>query len=467
MSADSSHLNTEASHDGDSMIHSSRVITRFQLEELLVQDSSGVLFRGRDSQTGESVAIRRFFPFGIDGGGMIQDEETAYGMVLSRLIGLHHPALRSVIAGGCDPVDGMPFLVTEWIEGEALGSFIGTSELSDEAATRLISQALEVCELLSHVLAEEAIWVEIYLQTILVGSPESGREFIFSISPFQCVKGSKKSLGLQDLVTLAEQVLAWTGRIISEDADDELGRWLTWLRKNATTTTLHDASELFATLIGATPPPPVTEVLAKAVTQPPPPAKTFKISLQSSLILFVVVVAGLLVGWIIAHNAAAKTRNATAPPKKTAALDMTNLRAVKLSIPVGAPDPQLQASPAIRAPAAPPAAPPGDGAISWNDHERLVTNNKQLVTVEGVVKDIKASTSGKTIYLLFTSEEDKNAARGGIEIGEEPPEPVLKKLHRFLGKNVRVSGKVVLRTLSGLNRPDVMVENISAVKVVK
>ena len=192
------------------------MIERFQIEDLISQDLSGVVFRALDTQTGKTVAVRRFFPFGADGDGLDAEEQASYEIALGRLAGLDHPALRSIICGACDPVDRMPFIVTEWIEGESLATCMAGNVLSAESAILLITQALEVSELFSHVLAEEAIWVEINLQTIIVGSPESGRGFTFWICPLKWLGGSEDARGLEAIATLTEQVMGWTGRIISD-----------------------------------------------------------------------------------------------------------------------------------------------------------------------------------------------------------------------------------------------------------
>ena len=157
------------------------VIHRFHIEDLIAQDASGVTFRAVDTETGNTVAVRRFFPFGANGGGLVADEQTAYQIAVSRLAELHHPSLRATLCGGCDPIDGMPFIATEWIEGPSIQSFIDQGPLRVEVATELISQALEVCERLSDVLGEEAVWVETQLTTILADPSQNHRSFTFWI----------------------------------------------------------------------------------------------------------------------------------------------------------------------------------------------------------------------------------------------------------------------------------------------
>ncbi|MEO8616963.1 MAG: hypothetical protein ABI600_17620, partial [Luteolibacter sp.] len=133
---------------------------RFQIEDLVAQDSLGVVFRALDTETHAVVAVRRFFPFGADGGGLNKEEEIAYGIAVSRLAGLSHPSMRAVVFGGCDPIDGMPFIATEWIEGKSLQFFLERQSLTPSRAIRIIKSALEICELLSQLLAEEGVWVE-------------------------------------------------------------------------------------------------------------------------------------------------------------------------------------------------------------------------------------------------------------------------------------------------------------------
>ncbi len=232
------------------------MIQRFQIEDLVTQDSSGVVFRALDTETNNAVAVRRFFPFGADGGGLHEDEQTAYHIAVERLASIRHPALRAVICGGCDPVDGMPYLATEWIEGPRLESIIGRGPLDPVAIANLLTQALEVCELLSEVLAEEAVWVETSLQSIVVGAEGTGRGVTFRIAPLKWLGKNDGQRGLESLITLTEEIMGWMGKSVSDQAGHGLGGWLKWLRGNARTTTLHEAREMLAAAIGVEPPVP-------------------------------------------------------------------------------------------------------------------------------------------------------------------------------------------------------------------
>ncbi len=391
------------------------MIERFQIEDLISQDLFGVVFRALDTQSGKPVAVRRFFPFGADGGGLDAEEQTAYEIAVDRLAGLKHPALRSVVCGACDPVDRMPFIVTEWIEGEPLAAFIAENAFPAESAILLITQALEVCELFSHVLAEEAIWIETNLQSIIVSSPESVRGFTFWISPLKWLGSSQETRGLEAIAILGEQAMGWTGHIYSEQSGGGLGGWLKWLRRNATATTLQEARASLAALVGAEPPPPVALLVANASELPTWKAPS-KAPLIVSLALGVVVVVLVIVFVVTRDSSPGSARQ-----------------------PV---------------------------TLQWNDHEAIVANNNNQVNVEGTAESIDNSDSGKTIYLVFSS-MDQNAARAGIRIGKSSKGVMIQKLEPFVGKKIRVSGEVVVSNLPELNRPDIMMKNISAVEIIK
>ncbi len=69
--------------------------------------------------------------------------------------------------------------------------------------------ALETSIVLSHVLGEEAVWVETEVESIVVGTSESGRGFTFWISPFKWLGSEMESRKLSSIVSLGEELTGW------------------------------------------------------------------------------------------------------------------------------------------------------------------------------------------------------------------------------------------------------------------
>lgn len=479
------------------------MIRRFQIEDLIVQDPSGVVFRALDTETGNTVALRRFFPFGVDGGGLHADEQTAYDIAVSRLAGISHPSLRSVVCGGCDPVDGMPFIVTEWIEGKSLLPIIGNGPLSAEAAAELLGSALEVCELLSHVLAEEAVWVETDVQSIVIGDESSGRRFTFWISPLKWLGTGEEPRGLESIVRLTEEIMGWSGRTVNDQAGRGLGAWYNWLRTAAPTTSLTEARESLAASVGAEPPPPTQKLVSRATVptrlinrakpgkQPVKRAKPKALLIINSLLAIAVIGLGSWV-WLRKNpdNRIAKAlfphKEIPAEPAAETIIPPVVAKDIPAAKPIELPpDPEpgmseedrrlranqmakdtvIQHKPKPKAENPQPAAEPA-AVIQWDNHELLAQSDKKQVVVEGVPVEITASQSGKTIYLLFAPKSERDAARAGIKVEVSEGDAMKEQLKPFLGKKIRVSGNVDLQQLNGMKRPDIMMTGISAVQTV-
>jgi len=240
------------------------VSKRFQIEDLVVQDASGVVFRALDTQTGEFVALRRFFPSGADGGGLNTAQQDAYQQTVNQLAAVNHPALRSIISGDCDPIDGMPFIATEWIEGSRLSTCLGQGQLSPEEAIHLLTQALEVSQILSGVLGEEGIWIETGLEAIVIGAEETGRNVTFWIAPQKWLGKNDSRHGLECVIELTETLMGWHGRSIGDHAGKGLGRWLKWLRGTKATASLQEVREMLAASTGADTPASATRLFREA-----------------------------------------------------------------------------------------------------------------------------------------------------------------------------------------------------------
>ncbi|GAA5129644.1 hypothetical protein JIN84_03620 [Luteolibacter yonseiensis] len=249
------------------MVEVTQVSNRFQIEDLVVQDASGVVFRALDTQTGDFVALRRFFPSGADGGGLNAAQQHAYQETVGRLAAVTHPALRSIISGDCDPIDGMPYIATEWIEGSRLRTCLEQGPITPEEVAHVLTQALEVSQILSGVLGEEGIWIETGLEAIVIGAEKTGRTVTFWIAPQKWLGKNDSRHGLECIVELTETLMGWHGKRVSDHAGKGLGLWLKWLRGAKATATLQEVREMLAASTGADSPASATRLYREAFQQ--------------------------------------------------------------------------------------------------------------------------------------------------------------------------------------------------------
>ena len=462
----------------------------------MIQDSSGVVFRALDTATNQTVAVRRFFPFGANGGGLHEDEQTAYAIAVERLAGISHPALRAVIGGGCDPVDDMPYIATEWIEGPRLESIIERGPLDPVDAASLLSKALEVCELLSEALAEEAVWVETSLQAIVVDA-ESGRGVTFWIAPLKWLGKNDGQRGLESIVTLTEEIMGWSGKTVADQAGKGLGGWLKWLRGKARTTTLHEAREMLAAFVGVNPP----LQRRKPVHQPTRPRGVLRKKKPSGLPIVIGAALALtaIAGggyFMIKRNNAANT--ALAMPPNSEATATTQVRPPTM-------DPALTDQPPASESSAPPEVPavtahrPGERSVEQvnreaaellasqqhleqarvtrrleiqqkgnlfevGDRELLLENKGSEVQLGGQLAEVRFSDSGATLYLEFSKSAAKDEPRGYIMKKDLPPDMNLESLQKLIGKKILIRGQV--NTPTSLRRPEIEIKNLAAIQEV-
>lgn len=211
---------------------------RYEIQDILTQDANGVVFHAEDRESGKSVVLRRFFPYGPDGGGLQEAERSAYLAALERLREVRHPTLRTILDGGCDPVDGMPFLVTEWVEGQRLSELLKERPLSPASTKALITHALEASQMLAVAFGEEAVWVETSPESIIL--PVEGETLTFWACPLKWLGDPKQREGLLPLAKLAERALHWRGKPVAGTAEG-LGSWVKAVRENPDRWTLEDA----------------------------------------------------------------------------------------------------------------------------------------------------------------------------------------------------------------------------------
>jgi hypothetical protein len=213
-------------------------MTRFEIQDIIRQNQDGVTFRALDKKNDQIVSLRRFFPFGQcdeneeGGDGLDPAEGKAFSTACERLSKVKHPALRRTIYGDIDPIDGMPYLVTEWIEGESLSDVLGNNAMPADMTIALVQQVFDVCKLLSETLQSEAIWIDTNPQSIIVCNPNEKPTFSFRICPFKWLGTSNSHLkDMSSIVSLIEALMGWKTKLVSDQAGKGLGGYIKLLRQ--------------------------------------------------------------------------------------------------------------------------------------------------------------------------------------------------------------------------------------------
>jgi hypothetical protein len=435
---------------------------RFQIQDLVAQDLFGVTFRALDIETHEVVAVRRFFPFGMDGGGLFDEERAAYDVAVVRLAGLKHPGWRAVLTGGCDPVDGMPFVVTEWITGQALRDKLEHGVFSPAAAIRVLDRALEICEALSQLLAEEGVWVETSPSLIIEDGGEGRRGLTFSISPMKWLGGASSRRSLLPVVELAEGLLGWRDVMVGDQAGNGLGMWVKWLRSHAETATLLEARRNLADFNGAPAPDPARTIVPvtphPVLVEKKPPSKQ-PLWWRIGLLAVVAMVAGWWMVKLPLGNAASRLAAAEQPatPPNGEIKRLQEVNALAATLVEGArPLPSSAAD----------ASKPG-GVFQSSDTQLIINERNREVTVEGVLNNIRASDSGKTLYLEFEASTSTEEVRGAIKTQDMAPDLSEQDLKQLLGKRIRITGVVKLMRRSKAQCPEVALVDRKSIQEVK
>jgi len=482
---------------------------RFQIEDILAQDHHGVVFAAVDGETGRQVALRRFFPFGSEGGGLQPEERAAYDIGVKRLAEVIHPALRAVVTGGCDPVDGMPFLVTEWVEGSTLTKLLQHGSLTPESAIMLMNQALEVSELLSEVLAEDEVWVETSPSAIVIGDGETDRGITFWISPFRWLSAEEARPGLMPLLELLDAAMGWQGKPVSDQAGGGLGAWRNWLKTNARNATLAEARAALITFSqGGRVAPTAAPAIAKvppanaAVTRRPMVVSKPKTSWVGKAVIALLVLTALGLGGLLYYQRTQKPLEATALEEVPKDATETPKRSRKETKPDGPEKSDAPTKPAVAEPAPERSPTPADeasrlaaanaraaelssqqakaiqqraqqekeseaknGVFEPKDLELVALQTGKSVKIEGVLMGIGESNSKKTGYLRFTTDLDPNFVEGKFDKPTKDPGLQDAALKSLVGKRIRLTGTVEVTKLNKVRRVQVDFPNRAAIEV--
>jgi hypothetical protein len=198
--------------------------TRFQIEEILSQDAHGAVFLAMDARQGCEVLLQRFFPFGAGEGGLEGEERVAYDQAIQTMQQLEHPNLRRVIDGGTDPVDGMPFLVTEVRSGMSVAEYGEHAALTVAQGRVMVESALELMVWLEQRFGQTAEWLALQSEDVEV--MEEGNLFRFCVDPMKWLGLRKGAGAVKDLALLVEAGMGWTGRVVTGSTAGMLSGWL-------------------------------------------------------------------------------------------------------------------------------------------------------------------------------------------------------------------------------------------------
>jgi len=421
---------------------------RFEIEELVAQDSFRVVYRALDRNSGRLVAVRRLLPGGRGGEGYDTKEADAFGASVRALSELECPGLRHPVAWGVDPVDRLPFVASEWVEGDTLATFLEHGALSAEAGRLLAQRALA---------AQVAVdttghgWqIDTSVESVVVAKNDESFQFSFWVAPFP--GGSASIAMVKDLTSLIERAMGWHGRMPSPGAGEGLANWLRLVRQHRmdATDAQHVLSEThqqsssgargpeFDPTAKPTPPPTPTPALPDVPGPKPPSMK----ALGAALILLLLIALGG--GWWlwrqIPQDPSGPANHLPGPGAGPAHLrtpaETASARAVELAKMADSQENIADAD--------------DDRVFGPSDGTLLRSFIGRDVTFEGVLRNVRDSTSGKTRYLEFSKDRGIDDVCGHIWTKSADSEGLSTNVLKSLtGRKLALSGKVQIESGTG------------------
>ena len=439
---------------------------RFEIEDIVSQDARGIVYRARIRPDGTPVSIRRFFPFDDGSEGLEQEEATAFGIAASRLAAIDHPSLLRVIEGSVDPIDGVPYLVCESIEGQKLSDLAEREKLEPEMIAYAMQMAMDASLSLSDVLGEEALWIDTDFESVVVHEAENGPNFLFWISPFKWLGADAQQRNLSDLVTFGERLAGWSNKLVGDQAGNGLGGWFKRVKANPDMG-LREAMESLAAATGLQPTPEEqAPAVATAVTSAPIKARTLVVQQPSSKAPLIAVAA---IALLVLGAALFLTQKPAAPAGEIAG--NPEQESVQIIAPPQAPDVPLDETPAEPTPVAPPdttastpaaetpieAPSPTTNTVADNTPERpRITslgadqidlmreqNDGLPIKVSGVLSHASLNRKKTTIVLHFEGPQGEQPIRGVLYRKTFKGPFNLEFFERFVGKEITLQGRVV------------------------
>ena len=160
------------------------MVQDFEIRELVFQDAEGVIFRARNLQNQQLICLHRFF-LEPDAITQLQVEgENGVSLFvkgLAKLQILEAPGVRRILTGGFDEVDKIPYIVTEWVEGESIESCLESKSLVAGDGAIFETQVERTFESLPEEVRKAVKLTK--SEVILTRSKEGEIAPVFSISP--------------------------------------------------------------------------------------------------------------------------------------------------------------------------------------------------------------------------------------------------------------------------------------------
>jgi hypothetical protein len=452
-------------------------VTRpLQIEALVAQGDDEVVFHATDGTTGKAVWLRRFFPFGRGGRGLQETERVVFESVIQALVKVAHPALCPVVAGGVDPVDGMPFVAVEWLAGESLEERLRRGLLRPPEVLEMVDSLLEAAAEVSAALGREGMWLETLPAAIVWAERETRSAPAFRIAPVRCLWTGEEWLAANELSWITEAALGWEGVMVPDQAGGGLGAWVNWLRAHPTATLAEIRGALAAATRRQVPVRP--QLSYQPHGRPPvalkPARRRSKLPLAAASAVLALLAGGS--AWWLAQRPPRLPRPAAAVPAHPAPAEPGDLplRATPgVTAVADQPPGEREASAAVAARSAPPRRmnpPPGAAGrvLEAGEIDLIMAHFHREIVMEGVL--LKASLSGnrKTWYLEFSRTQPPDKARVFLPVIGTDPAGDLERVKALVGKRIRVrgwvDGEIVGR--QKVRRPKILIKTPDAVEVV-
>lgn len=437
-----------------------------------------MVFAAVDETAGHRVLLRRFFPFGPAGRGLNQEERQVFEAVVECLKSINHPALVPVVAGGVDPVDGLPFVADEVQTEASLAMALQHGLLSPADVAGLLDSLLETAAVISAALGLDGMWLETQPASIHWGRRGDLAVPRFRIAPLRCLWTGEAWLAAHELARITEAAFGWQDAVVADQAGEGLGAWTKWCRAHpqasitqlrealatATRKTAPEASWMKVTRPGPRPIP--------AILPPPTGRSRIPLILAMTATLAAVTVGGwwtvrqsrlsrpaVTVSQAPALPSAPVARPLAQPPRRpVAAVPAPPSKAKATPAPSPSPAPRRQAGPSSDQDA--------DRIYRAEEVAAIMSRFHKEVTIEGLLAKISLSGNRKTWYLEFSEKPGTDRARAFLPVLGDPSAD-LESLKPLIGRHIRVRGAVdgeIVGPLK-LRRPKVLLKNRDALRV--